>query len=355
MKSKVRFKYRIIPMLIIILLLFGGCSRNKTFPVVEHENLTSSTIEEENKKRTEADGESHEVDEEINEPTSRYDEVFDPSEDDGNMVIWFLYTSTGTDTKSGDATIIKTPDGKVMLVDGSAPETAHMLKTYLDALGIEKIDAIVATHPHIDHVGGLPQIIYQYEIDKVYRSKMEYPTETNKNFLKAIEEKGVETVIVTDGMTFEFGEVKIDVLNPVEEIVYPKTFPKSSTAFINNHSVVLKISYRDSSVLLTGDIYVAGELDLIERYGDTLQADIVKMPHHGDDTSSSVGFIKAVQPKVAVAMYDRLASLSIYNSYRKNGSKAYITAIDGNIKIVADGTKEYKVITEKDRESNFLK
>lgn len=334
MKNKLRF--RLIPLLIIVLLLLTSCGQKQ--PAGGSSAAPTPT---------EAQSST--------EPVSRYKEIFDPSGDAGNLVVRFLYTSTGTDTKSGDSTIIKTPDGKVMLIDGSAPETAHTLKKYLDDLGIKKIDAIVATHPHVDHIGGLTQIVYQFDVEKVYRSKVEYPTNTNKNFLKAIEDKGIETVILKDGMNFDFGETKVEVFNPVDKIEYPAAFPDSSTDFLNNHSVVLKMTYKDSSVLLPGDLYVTGETGLLERHGDELQADILKMPHHGDDTSSSISFIKAVQPKVAVAMYDRLASLSTYNSYRKNGSLAYITAVDGCVKVVANGTKEYKIVTEKDRTSDFLK
>lgn len=333
-----KFKYTLIPLMLALLLVFTGCSQK---PNNSGSSSTSSAVSESSSQSA--------------EPQSRYDQIFDPSGDDGKLVVRFLYTATGTDTKSGDSTIIKTPDGKVMLVDGSAPETAGQIKKYLDALGITKIDAIVATHPHIDHIGGLTQIIYQYDVDKVYRSEMEYPTKTNQNFLKAIEDKGIETVILKDGMSFDFGETKVEVYSPVEGFEYPSTFPDSSTDFINNHSLVFKMTYKESSLLMTGDLYVTGETDLLKRHGDELQADILKMPHHGDSTSSSISFIKAVQPKVAVGMYDRLASLDTYKAYRNNDSLAYITAIDGCVMVVADGTRDYKIVTEKDRTSDFLK
>ena len=147
----------------------------------------------------------------------------------------------------------------------------------------------------------------------------------------------------------------MDVFNPVEEIKYPENYPESSTAFLNDNSIVLKMTYKASKVLLPGDLYIGGEKSVLDRHEKDLQADILKIPHHGADTSSSSTFIKAVQPQIAVAMYDRLASLNVYNSYRKNGSKAYITAVDGCVKVVADGTREYTVVTEKDRVSDFLK
>jgi competence protein ComEC len=289
------------------------------------------------------------------ESVSRYKEVFDTSQDAGNLVVRFLATKTTSDTKAGDSTIIKTPDGKVMLIDASAPETWQTIEKYLKDLGIKKIDAIVASHPHVDHVGGLAQVIKDFEVGKVYRSKVDYPSNTNKDFLKAVEDKKIETVILKDGMSFDFGNTKVDVYSPTDDIQYPSTFPDNSTAFLNDHSLVLKMTYKDSTVLLPGDLYAAGESNLLERHAKDIQADILKIPHHGADTSSTIPFIEAVKPKVAVAEYDELASLSTYNSYRKRNSLVYITAVDGNVKVTANGTKDYKVVTEKDRTSDTLK
>lgn len=335
------FKYKIIPLVIIIFVFLSGCGRDVNVSEANVNNTASPSETVQNQQQVTT--------------VSRYGEIFDPTKDTGKLVVRFLYSKTGTDTKSGDSTIIKTPDGKVMLIDGSAPETAHTIKKYLDALGIKKIDAIVASHPHIDHIGGLAQIVYQYNVERVYRSNLEYDTSSNNNFLKAVNDKKVETVILKDGMSFNFGDIKVDVYNPVEEIKYPKGYPNSSTAFINDNSVVLKMTYKESSLLFPGDLYIGGEASLLERHQKDIQADILKMPHHGDETSSSSTFIKAVQPKIAIAMGDQLYSLSVYNSYRKNNSKAFITAVDGCVKVMANGTKEYEVVTEKDRESDLLK
>jgi competence protein ComEC len=118
---------------------------------------------------------------------------------------------------------------------------------------------------------------------------------------------------------------------------------------------VAKFTYKESTLLLPGDLYVSGESSVLERYGEKIQSDIMKMSHHGDDTSNTPTFIKTIKPKIAVAEFDRLASLSVYNSYRKNGAEAYITAIDGNVRITMDGTRNYEVLTEKGRIGDFLK
>lgn len=292
---------------------------------------------------------------EVDLKVDRFDEIFDPEAVEGKMAVWFLATKTWTETKSGDATLIKTPNGKYILVDGGAPESAHQVKKYLDTLGVTELEAIIASHPHIDHVGGLSQIIYKYGVNTVYRSSLAYESNANQAFLDAVEINGIETFLVQDGLTLEIDGVTIEFFNPLEGISYPSGFPKGGTAFINDNSVVAKFTYKESTLLLPGDLYVLGEMSMIRRYGKRLQADILKMSHHGDDSSNSPSFIKTVKPKIAVAEFDRMASLRVYSSYRKNGAQAYLTAIDGNIRVIMDGTRDYEVLTQLDRDSDLLR
>jgi competence protein ComEC len=156
-------------------------------------------------------------------------------------------------------------------------------------------------------------------------------------------------------MSFDFGDTKVQVLNPIEGFEYPNGYPGSSTQFINDHSLVLKMTYKDSSLLLPGDVYITAEKSLLDRHRNEIQADILKIPHHGKNTSSSPDFISAVKPQVAVAEFENLASLDIYNAYRRKDAKTYITGIDGNVKVVANGTKQYEVVTEKERQGTLLK
>jgi competence protein ComEC len=337
-----KFKFKIIPLIVAIMMFVSGCGINGNPASKETNNSALPSSSNSSTSQT----------------ANRYKEVFDTSKDAGNLVVRFLYTkttSTDPETRSGDSTLIKTPDGKVMLVDGSMTDCGDQIIKYLKTMGIKKIDAIVASHPHIDHIGGLPAIIKEFEVGKVYRSELDYPTGPNGNFLQAVKDKVIETVILKDGMSFDFGDTKIQVLNPAPGFEYPKGFPSSSTQFINDQSLVLKMTYKDSSLLLPGDIYITGEKNLLDRHGNEIQADILKIPHHGYNTSSSPSFISAVKPQIAVAEFERLASLDIYNAYRRKDAKTYITEIDGNVKVVANGTKQYEVVTEKDRQGTLLK
>jgi competence protein ComEC len=337
-----KFKFKIITLLAVIMMFITSCGTNSKPSSKEVNNSASTSSSSSSTSQT----------------VNRYNEVFDTSKDSGNLVVRFLYTkttSTDPSTRSGDSTLIKTPDGKVMLVDGSMTDCGDQIIKYLNTMGIKKIDAIVASHPHIDHIGGLATVIKELKVDKIYRSELEYPTGANGNFLQAVKDKGIETIILKDGMSFDFGNTKIQVFNPVEGIQYPKTYPDSSTQFINDNSLVLKMTYKDSSLLLPGDIYITGEKNLLDRHRNEIQADILKVPHHGHQTSSSPDFITAVKPQIAIAEFERLASLDIYNAYRRKDAKTYITEIDGNVKVVANGTKQYEVVTEKDRQGNLLK
>ncbi|HQO66526.1 MAG TPA: MBL fold metallo-hydrolase, partial [Spirochaetales bacterium] len=126
----------------------------------------------------------------------RFDAVFDRSGDPGRLVARFLRLGlvTDADDKSGDSTVVVSPDGLVMLIDGGAPECADQVKAYLDALGVERIDAVVASHPHVDHVGGLPAILASFPVGTVYASRVDYPTATARAYESAIRASGAELV-----------------------------------------------------------------------------------------------------------------------------------------------------------------
>lgn len=289
------------------------------------------------------------------ERVDRHKEIFDTSDDGGNLIARFLQIESGTDTKSGDSTFIKSPDSKTMLIDAGAPECAPQVTEYLKKMGVERIDYLVASHPHIDHIGGMAEIIENFEIGVVCTSKVEYPTNTYENFISTIISNDLEVMYLEEGVEFKFGEmVDVKVYNPITEIEYYDNYPEGSTQFINNHSVVMKLTYNDRSMLFVGDIYSLQELELVKKYGDELKADILKIPHHGADTSSTNSFIKAVDPDVGVMLHDTIASLPIYNRYRKIDCETYITFIDGCVKVSTDG-KDIETLTQFDRQNDFLK
>ncbi|MEG0541978.1 MAG: hypothetical protein RR528_06595, partial [Angelakisella sp.] len=176
-----------------------------------------------------------------------------------------------------------------------------------------------------------------------------------QDFEGALAKNDLPVTILKEGDSFSFGGAEIKVLNPPPNIVYPEKYPEGSTQFVNNNSLLLHITYGTSTMLFGGDLYVPGENRLLEVYGDKLQADVVKANHHGDSTSNSRSYIAAVSPKICVMMHDAIASMDVYKAYRKAGAETYLTFIDGCVKVAADDAKNYTVVTQFDRESDFLK
>lgn len=287
-------------------------------------------------------------------------QVFDRSLDDGMLVARFLKLSLpkdkSGDEKSGDSTILTSPDGKVMLIDGGSPECAIQVDGYLQAMGIRRLDAVVASHPHIDHIGGLAPILAKYPVDTLYMSRVEYPTGVFRGFVDAARERGTRIVYLEEGSGFSFGErVGVEVFNPSPGIAYYEGYPANSTQFINNKSLVMKFTFGESTILFMGDLYTPGEVDLMEKFGPALRSDVIKVGHHGSDTSSSKSFVKLVAPHIAVMMHDSLASLSVYKNYRKAGAMAYVSCIDGSVRVAGDVSGNWSVLTQFDRLSDFLK
>jgi competence protein ComEC len=289
----------------------------------------------------------------------RYDRIFDPSQDAGRLTVRFIKLITRSDErsddKSGDCAIITSPDGKVMLIDAGSPSAFIDVDTALKALGITRIDYLVASHSHVDHIGNFAQLINTYKIGAVYTSELVYPDSYYQNYMAAIEPTKTPHITLAAGDTFKFGaNVLVEVFHPAPGIVYYKGYPAQSTQFINNLSLVLKITYEKSSFLFGGDLYISGEQEVVARYGDRLHADVFKVGHHGAATSSSKSYRKAIGAKIAVMMHDAVADLNVYRMYRRDGAATYITSIDGCVSVSTAGDGKYTVITQYDRKNNFL-
>ena len=271
--------------------------------------------------------------------------------DAGKLTICFLDLETGANAKdkSGDSVILISPDGKVMLLDAGHPDAADQVISALKDLGVERIDYLVASHPHIDHIGGIPAVVEQFPVEKAYSSYVEYTTKTYHDYVDAIEKSGAEIVKLKTGDVFDFGnQIRVEVLGPDQEIRYPDGFPDNSTQFLNDHSLLMKFTFGETTALFGGDLYLAQEREYVEQYGEKLQADIAKANHHGKDTSNSRKWIKTVQPRITVAMGDEMGSMDVYRNYQKAGSEYHHTLYDGMVRVTADDRKNCQVLDEKD-------
>lgn len=327
MKKK---RWLILTSILVMFFLLNACSKNTETEVVatlQNSNDQSDLSDKSQEQRTE--------------------QIFDTQSYADKLTIRYFFMDH--EEKSGDSILVKTPDGATMLIDAGIPEMGSVVDQYLDQLNIDKIDVAIGTHPHYDHFGGYLTLFRTKQIGKVLIPNVPHSTNTYKEFISLIDEKQIPLEMPEDGYSFRLGnEVQVEIINPPKG-TGPETLPEQvTTATINNHSLVLRMTYGEKVFLFTGDIYKDAEYRLVETSKEKLQADFLHAPHHGDETSSSTVFIEAVSPDITVLSSNIYQSLRVDNRYQKQGSKTYSTGLDGNLLIISDG-EIIEVITEKER------
>ena len=154
---------------------------------------------------------------------ARTAELFDRSGEAGQLTLRFLWLGEqAADDKPGDCIILTSPEGQVMVLDCGHPLAASHVTDALDAMGVTHIDALVISHPHIDHLGSVPALYERYTVGTVYSSELVYD---KSRYYRAYVEATADTphVFLHEGDSFAFGEqVRVEVYNPTEEITYPK-------------------------------------------------------------------------------------------------------------------------------------
>lgn len=176
-----------------------------------------------------------------------------------------------------------------MLIDAGNNDDSDLVVNYLRAQGISKLDYVVGTHPHEDHIGGLDVAINTFDIGNVILPKISHTTKTYKDVLLSIKNKGLKVTTATGGKTFDLGNAKCEIVAP----------NGSDYEDLNNYSVVMKVTYGNNSFLFTGDAEDVSENEMLSK-GYDLKADLLKVGHHGSHSSTTPQFLKAVSPKYAV-------------------------------------------------------
>jgi len=212
-----------------------------------------------------------------------------------------VLTVTFFDVGQGDGIFIETPNGTKVLIDGGKG------KQILRSLGNElsfferDIDMVIATHPDLDHIGGLPHVFERYNIISFLHSGVEDGGADNQALLSAVAFEGISTENVEHKNSYVLDEdVYLEILFPDR----PANMLEANTG-----SVVLKVTYRETSFLLTGDSPAGIESYLVSLYGKNLKSTVLKLGHHGSKTSSTLMFLGYVDPTYAVI------SASCDNSY----------------------------------------
>ena len=229
-------------------------------------------------------------------------------------------------------------DNKNMLIDAGNNEDGMKLVKYFKDKGISSFEYVVATHAHEDHIGGMDDIIDNFDISTFFMPKQITTTKTFEDMVDALDRNEVSFVNPSIGYTFNLDDISF-------EIIYVSD---SETSDLNDTSIVLKLVYLNNSFLFMGDASNNVEKQIIDK---DLKSDVLKVGHHGSNTSSSAKFIKKVHPKYAVFS---VGSFNNYNHPREItlkkleyiGSKIYRTDLDGTIHMESDG-KEINVETLK--------
>ncbi|MCD7797523.1 MAG: MBL fold metallo-hydrolase [Clostridiales bacterium] len=238
------------------------------------------------------------------------------------------------DVGQGDCKFIEFPNGECMLIDCGEKYYADRVIQKIKNAGYSKIDLLVVTHPHTDHMGGMSEIVDEFEIGEIYMSNAQAMTSTYESLLESIDNKGLTVNTAKSGVAITVSDtVTGEFLAPVS----------NDYDDLNNSSAVLKLTYSDVSFLFTGDAETLSENEMLSVSYYELDSDVLKVGHHGSSSSSCEEFLSAVSPEYAVI------ECGADNSYghphtetlerlENVGVKIYRTDYDSDIVFTTDGS-----------------
>ncbi|MCK9356760.1 MAG: ComEC/Rec2 family competence protein [Dehalococcoidia bacterium] len=250
---------------------------------------------------------------------------------DGRLHVVFL------DVGQGDATLVVTPTGRTVLIDGGADgqQTCTLVDRYLPFWD-RSIDVVVATHPHVDHLGGLLSVVERYDVGLVLDSPVESASLPSAEWERRIADSNATREHATAGQELSLGDgTSLTILNPAASVA--AGVPDAD----DNNGVVLRLSYGDVSFLFAADIRAEREVTLLHR-GAALQANVLKVPHHGSNTSACPQFLTAVNPDVAIVSVGAENRYghphpSVLEALAASGAAVLTTQDCGTIELVTDG------------------
>lgn len=257
------------------------------------------------------------------------------------------------DVGQGDAAIVRFPDNRTLLIDGGIQRSYYdkqkrkrveydvgerIIEPYLDFHGIRELDMVVLTHPDLDHGGGLGYILQNFKVGQVLGiSDMPLDSQTHRRLHAIVKARNIPYTFPYAGEIEFTSTATLNLLHPIDP---------SSTNLLdtdkNDDSLVMKITYRAVDILFTGDIGKKAESRLIAA-GHDLRSEILKVPHHGSRTSSSVPFLDAVQPRWAIVSLGQgnryqFPHADVVARYRARRCPMFRTDVSGAITLRTDGT-----------------
>jgi competence protein ComEC len=243
------------------------------------------------------------------------------------------------DVGQGDCILIQV-NNKNLLIDSGTNDSKETIIRYLKNNNINKLDYIVATHPHDDHIGGMAGIIENFAVGEFYAPKVTSSTESFENMIGSLKNKNLKIKVAKSNIKLDLGpNTSCTMLSP-NKLSYKDT---------NNYSCALKISYKNSTYLFTGDIENLSEQELLNKDYD-LKADVLKVPHHGSNSSTSQQFLNEVCPQIAIISCGNANTYGHPNKetldkLKKINCIIYRTDLDKNIILTSDGAAISRLIT----------
>jgi beta-lactamase superfamily II metal-dependent hydrolase len=228
-----------------------------------------------------------------------------------------------------------------MLIDAGNNDDADLIENYLKNQGIEELKYVIGTHPHEDHIGSLDVVINNFDIKNVIMPKKATTTKTFEDVVTAIENKNLSITLPKVGDKYTVGEAEFTILSPLKE---------DYGSNLNNYSVGILLTHGENKFIFTGDSEKEAEKDIVNTKIN-IDADLMKMGHHGSTTSNSKEFLDKILPEIGVI------TCGVDNSYghphqeildtlTKRNVKTYRTDLQGNIIVTSDG-KNIEVVTDK--------
>ena len=239
------------------------------------------------------------------------------------------FTAYFIDVGQADSALIVC-DGETMLIDGGNADDSDLIYTFLKDHGVSHLETIIATHAHEDHVGGLAGALNYTSAGVALCPVTEYNSKAFGNFVKSLNEQGILITVPKHGDTFKLGSAEVQVVGPI----HPSDEP-------NNTSIMLRITYGVTSFLFTGDAERVEEADILEA-GYDLSATVLKVGHHGSDTSTTYPFLREIMPQYAVISCGKDNSYghpheNTLSRLRDADMTVYRTDMQGTITCTSDG------------------
>ncbi|SDY31551.1 ComEC/Rec2 family competence protein [Tindallia californiensis] len=238
------------------------------------------------------------------------------------------------DVGQGDSFLIKTPEGTSILIDGGSPQYGDDVVAYLKREKIQQIDYLIATHPHSDHIGGLVTVMNEFPVENLILPEVSHTSQLFESFL--------DTAFTTNVPLFP---VKKSSRHSLEDEIFFDILHTGVHygSHLNNWSVVLRLTHQEMSFLFTGDLESEAERDLLNQFSSKkLASEVLKVGHHGSNTSTTPAFLQVVSPQVALIscginnQYGH-PSTEVVNRLEESGVWIYRTDLQGTIVLYSDG------------------